>query len=332
LFATLDGGAKWIRMKNNIPWRAMVRDITIHPVTNDLIIATHGRGILIVDNITAMRNMTPDIANKDVHIFESAPVTLTMGKLQIGGTGGEGWSTNNPSQLAPIKYYFKNRLNVGEVRVMVYDQTGKLVQSMPGSKRKGINVVNWNMRGTPPQVAGGSSKVDQSGFLAPLVLPGDYTVKIKVGDQEYQSNMKLVAPNDAAYQLFALHENLAKLNNEVTSKNKVLQGLMEKLKEPANKAFVKEYSVRLDSLRGTLIPTKQVSVFADEKRLREDISDVYQALCTQEAAPSNLQLERIKVLSTDLKKASDKLVSINQLYQDRVKAIFLKENIDLDKP
>lgn len=345
LFATMDGGAKWIRMKNNVPWRAMVRDITIHPVTHDLIIATHGRGILIVDNITAMRNMTPDIANKEVHIFESAPVTLTMGKLQIGGTGGEGWSANNPSQLAPIKYYFKNRLNVGEVRVMIYDQSGKLVQSMPGSKRKGINVVNWNMRGTPPQVAGGSSKVDQSGFLAPLVLPGDYTVKIKVGDQEYQSKMTLVAPNDpnftltdrkqqydAAYQLFALHENLAKLTNDVTLKNKVLQAPMEKLKDPANKAVVKEYSVQLDSLRGILIPTRQVSIFADEKRLREDISDVYQALCTQEAAPSNLQLERMKVLSTDLKKATDKLVSINQLYQDRVKAIFLKEKIDMDKP
>ena len=51
LYATLDGGKKWFRMKNNIPWKAMVRDIQIHPATNDLIIATHGRGILIVDNI-----------------------------------------------------------------------------------------------------------------------------------------------------------------------------------------------------------------------------------------------------------------------------------------
>ena len=345
LFASLDGGAKWIRMKNNIPWRVMVRDIQIHPVTHDLIIATHGRGILIVDNITAMRNMTTDIAAKEVHIFTPDPVKLTMGNLQLGGTGGEGWTAGNPPQQAPIKYYFKNRLNVGDVRVMIYDQSGKLIQSIPGSKRKGLNVVYWNMRATPPQVASGGSKFDQSGLVAPLVLPGAYTVKIKVGDQTYDSKLDLVADNDptftmedrkqqyeTAYQLFAMHENLAKLTADVDKKNKMLQAPISKLKDPKNKTVVKEYSDKLEELRGSLVPLKQTSVFADEKRLREDISDVYLAVTGQEARPNNLQIERVKFLQTELRKSSDKLVSLNQQYNDRVMAIFKKEKIDLEKP
>lgn len=40
IIASIDGGATWFRMKNNIPWKAMVRDIQIHPVTNDLILAS----------------------------------------------------------------------------------------------------------------------------------------------------------------------------------------------------------------------------------------------------------------------------------------------------
>ena len=57
LFATVDGGANWFRMKNHIPEYALVRDIQIHPATNDLILGTHGRGVIIVDDITAMQDI-----------------------------------------------------------------------------------------------------------------------------------------------------------------------------------------------------------------------------------------------------------------------------------
>ncbi|MGL6269008.1 MAG: hypothetical protein ACRC2O_13840, partial [Chitinophagaceae bacterium] len=77
IFSSIDRGENWYRMKNNIPWYALVRDIQIHPVTHDLILATHGRGIMIVDNITPMRKLTKEALDKDVYFFDIKPMNLT---------------------------------------------------------------------------------------------------------------------------------------------------------------------------------------------------------------------------------------------------------------
>ncbi len=349
LFATLDGGKKWFRMKNNIPWKAMVRDIQIHPVTNDLIIATHGRGILIVDNIAAMRTMTPDMASKEVYMFESKPIDLTMGKYQTVGTQSEGWSANNTPQQAPIKYYFRDRLNTGDVKIEIYDKQGKLLQTIPGTKRKGINIVYWNMRTTPPKVASGGAKPDFSGFTAPMVLPGEYTVKVKVADKDYDSKIQLKAQEKADYtladreaqystamKLFNMHEQLAVLATDVSNKEKSLKLLLDKTQDPKAKKIVQQYFDSLETLRGTLMGTKQTSLFADEERIREHISELYNSVCYQEVRPSNLQEERVKGLQEDVKKAEEKNTTLTKLFSDKIKAIQEKEplpksKVDLNK-
>ena len=106
LFATLDGGVNWFRMKNNIPWKAIVRDIQIQPVTNDLILATHGRGIIIVDNITPMRNMTKEVADEEVHVFDPKPIIITMGKNYIGSGTGDGYIGRNTSATGTYSILF----------------------------------------------------------------------------------------------------------------------------------------------------------------------------------------------------------------------------------
>ena len=348
LYASLNGGKKWFRMKNNIPWKAMVRDVQIHPVTNDLIIATHGRGILIVDNISAMRTMTEDMAGKEVFIFENKPINLTMGKYQTVGTQSEGWSAGNTPQQAPIKYYFRDRLNTGKVKLEVYDKDGKLLQTLDGTKRKGINEVYWNMRTTPPKVASGGAKPDFSGFTAPMVLPGEYTVKVKVGDKSYDSKLQLVAADRPDYTLadrqsqyatemtlYNMHEQLAALVDEVSGKQKSLKLLLGKLQNPKTKNTVQQYYDSLETLRGTLMGTKQTSIFADEERLREKISELYTTMCYQEVRPSNLQEERVKGLQIDLKKGQDKNAAITKTFSEKVKSIqeaeLPKSKVELNK-
>ena len=344
LYATLDGGKNWFRMKNNIPWKAMVRDIQIHPVTNDLIIATHGRGILIVDNIAAMRTMTPELAAKEVYLFESRPINLTMGKYQTVGTQSEGWSAGNTSQQAPIKYFFRDRLNTGNVKIEVYDKEGKLLQTIPGTKRKGINIVYWNMRTTPPKVASGGAKPDFSGFTAPMVLPGEYTIKVKVADKDYDGKIELKAEENANYtladrevqyqtamKLFNMHEQLAALADEVSNKQKGLKLLLEKLQEPRAKKVIQQYYDSLENLRGTLMGTKQTSFFADEERIREHISELYNSVCYQEVRPSNLQEERVKGLQEDIKIAAEKNTGLTRQFSEKVKAIQEKQPLPKSK-
>lgn len=342
LFASVDGGATWFRMKNNIPWYALVRDIQIHPKTNDLLIATHGRGIIVLDDITPIRNLTNTIANKEVHLFENGIQKLSTGNFGDGGfpsTGG--WNGGNPASIAPIQYYLKDRLNTGDVKVEIYDAAGKLVQSIPGSKRKGINRVYWNQRMKPPKVASGGAKVDFGGFLAPQVLPGNYTVKLKVADKEYSNNIQLVHDEnnksfttadrqkqfDASMQLYNLHEQLAKTVEDIAGKQKMLKENIDKTKNAKLKKLLQEYHDKLETLRAECLATKQKSIFADEERIRERITDVYQAVAGQEAAPSNLQIQRISVLQNEVSKAENSNTTLTTQYYNKVKEALTKEGL-----
>ncbi|HYM21267.1 MAG TPA: glycosyl hydrolase [Candidatus Kapabacteria bacterium] len=331
LFATLDGGTNWFRMKNNIPWYVPVRDIQIEPRTNDLVLATHGRGIMIVDNITPMRMLTKEIAEKDVYVFPNDPIAITDGKFGGGGfpsTGGWFGGNGASTSPAPIEYYLKERANSGEVKIEIYDSTGKLMQSIPASKRKGINKVYWNLRMKPPRVATGGTKIDFGGFLAPFVLPGTYTAKLKIGDKEYVSTLNLVhdASNkdfseddrllqyQVAMQLYELHERLASIVDDINNRQKLLKDNIPSVSDQHDKAQMQEYYDKLETLRTTLLASKQKSVFADEKKLREDISDVYGAVAGQEARPSNLQIERVGSLRERVDKAEQETMKMMEQY------------------
>ena len=316
LFATLDGGQNWFRMKNKIPEYVLARDIQIHPVTHDLVIATHGRGIIIIDDISPMRSMKKEIAEKEVVLFPAQPLTLTMG--QFGGGGfpvTSGWVAPNPVSIPPVKYYLKDRVNSGDVKVDIYDAAGKLVQSIPGSKRKGINFVSWNLRMKPPKIATGGTKLDFSAFLAPMVLPGDYTIKLTVGDSVYTTPLKVVhdiSNKDftledrklqfkTAMDLYKAHEQLAAVVDTINVKQKLIKDNIDKVTDSTLKRTMRAYNDELEKLRAESLGTKQKSIFADEKKLREEITDVYAAVSGQEAAPSNLQVQRVTFLQSEVK-------------------------------
>lgn len=76
---------------NRIPEYALVRDIQIHPATNDLILGTHGRGVIIIDDITPMRILTKDIVDKDVYLIPNKPIELTGGKFGDSGSPQYRW-------------------------------------------------------------------------------------------------------------------------------------------------------------------------------------------------------------------------------------------------
>jgi photosystem II stability/assembly factor-like uncharacterized protein len=333
LFASLDGGKDWFRMKNKIPEYVLARDIQIHPTTHDLIIATHGRGIIIIDDISPMRSMTKEIAEKDVVLFQTPPLVLSMGQFGNGGfpsTGG--WMAPNPVSTPPLKYYLKERLSTGDAKADIYDANGKLVQSIPGSKRKGLNMVSWNLRMNPPKVATGGTKLDFSGFVAPMVLPGEYTVKLKVGDSVYTSKLKVVHDESnkdftledrklqykTAMELYNMHEQLAAVVDTINEKQKIIKENLSKVTDSTLKRTMIAYNDELEKLRAECLATKQKSIFADEKKLREEISEVYGAVSGQEAAPSNMQIQRATTLKQEVKKKEDNNKQILKKYDATV--------------
>lgn len=311
LFATVDGGQTWFRMKNNIPEYALVRDIQIHPKTHDLILATHGRGIIILDDIRTLRSLTKDVLDKDFYLFPTPDIKLTNGKFGWGGPEiAGGWMAGNPSEIPSINYYLKQRLNSGKITVEIYDEKNNLIQSMPGTVRKGINRITWNLKSNPPKVAEGSTKMDIAGFMAPMVLPGNYTVKVKLNDKDYTAPIKCVhdesnkdlTPEDRllvynkALQLQTLYNQV---NNTVDSINIIQKGLKEDSVSYSKNKNAQVFYDDLQKVKAELMATKKTSIFADEERVREKISALYGNFCNMESKPNSTQLEAIDVLQTE---------------------------------
>src|SRR5204863_4791729 len=86
LFVSIDGGSQWAQFTGNLPPVA-VRDIAIHPRDNDLILATHGRGILIIDDITSLRQLNAKILESTAYVMDSrpSPITIPVGAQDFPG-------------------------------------------------------------------------------------------------------------------------------------------------------------------------------------------------------------------------------------------------------
>lgn len=317
LFATLDGGSNWFRMKNKIPEYSLVRDIQIHPRTHDLIVATHGRGIFILDDIRPISKLTPEILEQEVYVFPTPDLLLSQGKFGYGGPNVQGeWSVGNPPFTPPITYYFKNRLSTGKVSIDILDEKGKLVQTLPGTILRGINKVYWNLRETPPRVAQGSTKIDQAGFMAPMVLPGRYTIKLMVNDKEYTSKVNCIHDennkdlslrqrilvSDKAHELLLVYNSLSNTLDSITLIQNQLKA--DSVAFAKNKKLKVKYD-ELQKIKADLTATKQKSIFADEEKIREEISKLYSTFCGMESAPNDIQIQSIKYWSGEYAKQQD---------------------------
>lgn len=329
LYASLNAGKEWFRMKNNIPWYALVRDIDIHPETHDLVLGTHGRGIIVVDDIRPIRGMTPEISQQSVVLFPLGETKMSSGRF--GGSGFPiqgGWNAGNPPAIASIQYFLKDRVMSGEVKIDILDSEGKLVQSLPGTKRKGINRVYWNQRMKPPKTAEGGVKLDFSSFLAPMVMPGNYTVKLNVGGKEFSQPLTLLhdeksgmtlaerkAQYEASMKIYGMQEELAVLVESISNSQTDVKAKLEGITNKKTKQTAQEFLEKSENLRAELLATKNKSIFADEKRFKEELGELYAAIAGNEQAPSNLQLERLKLAENELTGYKEIWANMKQKYQ-----------------
>lgn len=325
LFVTVDGGQNWSQFKNNMP-QVAVHYLAIHPETNDLVMATHGRGVIILDDISPLRQITKETISKDVFFFQRpATVVREQSAFAEGGDAGE-YVGDNPSRQAKIIYYLKGRHTFGKMAIEVFDESGKKVADLSPSKAKGINIVDWNYRLKPPKVATAKT-ISYGGFTGTQVPIGTYKVKMTKGSQTYESTITLKADpnsmhtdedrklqNATAMKLYDMNEKLAlivdQLNTlrDTTSARLAKNPKLKKLAEP----FVKE----LDVLKESLVVTKGDNyVGTAEPQLREKISSLYGAVAEYAGRPSNAQLTNLDVLASKLNAAQSKFDGLksNQL-------------------
>ncbi|MDP9230532.1 MAG: hypothetical protein M3O67_07660, partial [Bacteroidota bacterium] len=115
----------------------------------------------------------------------------------------------------------------------------------------------------------------------------------------------------------------------INVKQRMLRQNIAKVKDTVSKKLLQEYITKLEELRSTLLATKQKSIFAEEKKLREEITDVYAAVAGQEAPPSNLQLQRVTQLQQKEEKAEEIRTTLEKQFETKVNEALAKEGLPL---
>jgi photosystem II stability/assembly factor-like uncharacterized protein len=192
LYVSINGGKNWQRFMNNLP-TARVDDILIHPRDNDLIVATHARGVWIMDDITALQQLTDAVTTQDAALLNVRPAVAWLNDQQAGQyVGGQThFIGENAPRGAAISYYLKSA-PAGDVRITISDSAGRAIRTLPGTKNAGLNRVMWNLApGPPPGQEGGQGGGGQGGGGrggrgggGGAVDPGTYLVTLDVGGKK----------------------------------------------------------------------------------------------------------------------------------------------------
>jgi len=313
LWVSLDGGKQWAHYKGGDLPSVAVRDLAIHPRDDDLVIATHGRGIWIVDDITPLRSLTPAVLASNAAFLQTKPVTQRVPASGGWANGDAAFVGPNPPDEAVITYYQRRRHIFGDLKIEVFDQAGKLVGTVPSSKRRGLSRVTWPMRLKAPTVPPAASVAFGAAF-GPRVLPGAYTVKMSKDKDVFTTPLRIVAdprarhtPVERQAQL-ALALKLSGLLGDMTFAVERMNAVRAQLDDRAGKVptadslsgRLQAASAAVDELRKKIVATKEGGMITGEERLRENLADLYGNVVFYEGRPSQTQVERADAIAREL--------------------------------
>ena len=320
LYITLNSGKNWSPFTSNFP-RVAVHHLELHPTKHALIAATHGRGIIIIDDISPLRAINESLLKSNLSFFENQPFTINE-KSNFGGTAlSNQFVGDNPASNAQIRYFLSKRHTFGKMTAEIVDMQGNQVTKIEAGKLKGVNTIQWGFNAMAPKVAKGKSL---SFAGAPQVKAGTYKVKITKGNDvfekeitvQYDPNSSFTAQEREAQQkvvkeLFDFIQDLAYFVYTIDQWDEKVEQFQ--LKNSAPNKTVTKLGAELDALRAKLVVTTGDNyVGAAEPELREKLNDIYGTINSYSGAPSSTQLENIATLRSQFTTAKaewDKLQS-----------------------
>jgi hypothetical protein len=286
-----------------------VHYLELHPEKNALIAATHGRGIIIIDDITPLRKIDASLINTNLTFFDTKPFTISE-KSNFGGTAlSNQFVGDNPSSDALISYFLPKRHTFGKMTAEIADTDGNLVSKLEAGKLKGINTISWSFNGLAPKVAKGKGL---SFAGAPTVKAGTYKLRINKGNEVFEKEISVqydpnstftlaerTAQQQVTMELFDMIQDLAYFVYQIDLWDATVDAYQQKNSAP-NKT-VSKLGQELDVLRNKLVVTTGDNyVGAADPQLKEKLNDIYGTIASYYGAPSSTQLENIATLKKAL--------------------------------
>ncbi|WP_313670199.1 VPS10 domain-containing protein [Sandarakinorhabdus sp.] len=181
VYFSRDGGGHWLSLRSGLPTNS-VQGLMVHPRENDLVIGTHGRGFWVLDDISLVEKLTPEVVASHSYLAPLRRGTqirdVPRGRKNAGNMY---FTTKNPPRGAIIDYWVGSAAEGQKVSIEIMDSVGKTVRSLtqPVAKRGAQRAV-WDLRFEAPPNASMSEYRRMPGRF---VMPGTYQVKLTVGDK-----------------------------------------------------------------------------------------------------------------------------------------------------
>ena len=330
IYVSFDDGENWQPLQNDLP-HAPVSGIVVQEHFDDLVISTYGRGFWIMDDIGALRGLTPQVLQRTANLFPIHDTYRWRPITAPSTTYDDPTAGENPEYGASINYYLKAPVS-GPVRLTISDDKGAVVRTMNGTNTAGINRVYWDLRfepsttvrlRTPPMYAE-YMPVPENGRVAPgtgtleiLAPPGTYTVKLSAGGVEQtQTVVVRKDPNsggteaDIAAQMRVLAALKKDLNDAADAVHRIeavrvqLGGINSVVKDAAVKASADSLLKKLVDLEMNLVDLRQTGRGQDGVRfgakLISKLGYLANGIASSDFRPTDQHLEVQTVLEKEL--------------------------------
>ena len=305
VYITINGGDNWSRFAKNVPPVA-VHYMELQEKTNDLVMGTHGRGVIIIDDISPLREINDKSLDEKLYFFSKDEFTIQ----EYGGFSDSfGRETQffgaNSSLSCEIQYLLPKRHTFGKMTMEIQDMDGNKITTLTPGKSKGINTVSWGYNMRAPKIAKAKT-LSFGGFTSPTVPAGKYKAVIKKGRDTFEKVINVSYKNNAGLssedRKFQF-ETVMKLFNMTEDLAYTVYTIDEII---SSEEMSKKTKSKFDDLKKKLvITTGDNYVGAAKKQLREKMADLYSKVASSYDIPSENELDNLKLIEKEMVSAKN---------------------------
>lgn len=336
LYVSVTGGGSWFRLGGNLP-AVPVHEVLVHGRENDLIVATHARGLWILDDASAIQDLAAAAVAPKAHLFRMRTATRFATKtVKTPSLGDAIYRGTNPPYGAIIRYHLSSAPDSATpVRIEVRDSAGTTVRVLRNIPRMaGINTTSWNLAYDAPRLRKAIDPNDPAiAFFGmpsgPRVLPGRYTVRLVVGDQQLEQPLTVRLDPTVQVTAAALREQftmamqLRDLQSVVNDTLRALDGRKgelearkrsaEAIQDGSGAAAAKKAAEELaevNELLLVLVKPTTIPFYSDGPRIADRVGALLRTVDGVNAPPTGPQKALSTQLATELKAALDNVTRV----------------------
>src|SRR5262249_8489084 len=212
VYVSFDDGENWQPLQMNLP-HAPVYWLVVQDHFNGLVIATYGRGALILHALTSLRERAPQVLGADAHLLPPRKAYRFRAIAAPSTPNDDQTVGETPPYGAGIDYSVKSAPANASATIAIQDGKGQTIRTLNGPASPGLHRVYWDLRDATskrvalrtsplyaPDIRVGSDGLRESeggfgtggGGLAVLQPPGTYTVKLSIGGRDYTQPLRVL--------------------------------------------------------------------------------------------------------------------------------------------